>query len=113
MEGTLEVRNTLFVVEIRESSSSALRMTEFEDGRIEMRNYLAAPLLVGAAFAVLYGFIGVAVSVFDVFGWIDEMKFHIVGVHFEGIALFAVSLALLLLAAGAMLYLTGGDEQLV
>ena len=76
-----------------------------------MRNYLAAPILIGAAFALLYGVIGVMLSIFDAFGWVDELRFHIVGMHFEGFSLVVASVVLILLAVGAMLYLTGAKEQ--
>jgi hypothetical protein len=76
-----------------------------------MRTYLAAPILVGAAFAVLYGVIGVLASIFDAFGWVDELRFHIVGIHFEGVSLVVVSVGLIALAVVAMLYLTGAKEQ--
>lgn len=76
-----------------------------------MRNYLAAPVLVGAAFAVLYGVIGTLASIFDALGWVDELRFHIVGIHFEGFALLVVSVGLLLLAGVAMRYLIGAKEQ--
>jgi hypothetical protein len=76
-----------------------------------MRNYLAVPILIGAAFALLYGVIGVMLGIFDAFGWVDELRFHLVGAHFEGLSLVVVSVVLILLAVGAMLYLTGAKEQ--
>jgi len=76
-----------------------------------MRNYLAAPVLVGAAFAVLYGVIGTLASIFDALGWVDELRFQIVGIHFEGFALLVVSVGLILLAGVAMRYLIGAKEQ--
>ena len=76
-----------------------------------MRNYVAAPVLLGAAFAVLYGVIGVLATVFNAFGWIDEMRFHIMGVHFEGFGLLVVSVGLIVLAVVGMLYLTRGTQQ--
>ncbi len=76
-----------------------------------MRNYLAAPILLGAAFALLYGVMGVVIMILDAFGWVDEVRFHIVGVHFEGFALVVVSVVLILVAFGAMLYLTGAKKR--
>lgn len=76
-----------------------------------MRKYLAAPLLLGAAFAVLYGVIGIVASIFKAVDWVEELRFHIVGVHFEGFALVAVSVGLLVLAVVAMLYLTWSGER--
>lgn len=76
-----------------------------------MRNYLAVPILLGAAFAFLYGVIGIVVSIVDLFGGVDELQFHIVGIHFEGFGVFVVSVVLIVLAVAAMLYLTGGERQ--
>jgi uncharacterized membrane protein YdcZ (DUF606 family) len=76
-----------------------------------MRTYLAAPILLGAAFAILYGVIGVLAIVLDAFGWVDELRFHIMRIHFEGVALLVVSAGLIALAVVAMLYLTGAKEQ--
>jgi hypothetical protein len=76
-----------------------------------MRNYLAAPILVAASFAILYGVFGLVVSIFDALDWVEELRFHIVGIHFEGFSVVVVSLVLILLAVASMLYLTGTDEQ--
>lgn len=76
-----------------------------------MRTYLAVPILLGAAFAILYGVIGVLAIVLDAFGWVDELRLHIMGIHFEGVALLVVSAGLIALAVVAMLYLTGAKEQ--
>jgi uncharacterized membrane protein YdcZ (DUF606 family) len=76
-----------------------------------MRTYLAVPILLGAAFAILYGVIGVLAIVLDAFGWVDELRLHIMGIHFEGVALLVVSVSLIALAVVAMLYLTGAKEQ--
>lgn len=76
-----------------------------------MRKYLVAPVLLGAAFAVLYGVIGLVASVLKAFGWVEELRFHVVGVHVAGFALVVVSIGLILLAAAGMRYLTGGAER--
>jgi hypothetical protein len=86
--------------------------SELETGGGSMRNYLAVPILVGAAFAVLYGVFGILLSILDAIGWVEELRFHILGIHFEGFALVVVSVALIVLAVAGMLYLTGAKEEL-
>lgn len=76
-----------------------------------MRRYVTLPILVGSAFAVLYGAIGLLASILDAAGWVEELQFHILGIHFGGVGVTVVSLALLALAGGAMSYLMRSTAQ--
>ena len=77
-----------------------------------MRNYLAVPVLIGAAFALLYGIYGLVFSLFTIWDWVEELRFHIVGIHFESFATFVVSVVLIALGVAAGVWLRGTKQHL-
>jgi hypothetical protein len=77
-----------------------------------MRKYLALPVLVGASFALLYGIYGLVFSLFTIWDWVEELRFHIVGIHFGSFATFVVSLVLIAVGVAAGVWLRGTKEHL-
>jgi hypothetical protein len=77
-----------------------------------MRRFLALPVLLGAAFALLYGIYGLVFSVFKIWDWVTELRFHIVGIHFGSVATFVVSVVLIAIGVAAGLWLRGTKQQL-